>query len=808
MGIKRTVKKCKNNASKKSTTLKKQVRTQKGGGRLLDVIGNTELSREEIYKQVKQILENNNVDVNKAGWFGKTPLYIASEKGYVEVVRMLVKGGVDMNKSSKWDDGATPLIIASQNGHVEVVRALVEGGADMDKANDGGWTPLYVASLHGHVEVVRVLVEAGADKDKVADGGVTPLYIASEEGHVDVVRVLLEHGADITKTFKNITPLMIAERRGHLKVVDILMGQEDNDTEMDIDVDDKRTVPELLANQFNEVNERMHKDATQLEHLKTDIKEDSIYKYTHKRGRENTDESESNNKPEHNLNQVEPSQKKRVKWDTCNNSSIIRKVVNDRGGNNDKGFLAVKQIIQKRLQDQNIDDTEKNVATEGAKILTSSIRSRLRNIKANNKNSQYKDKITQRIAWFKNEACSDLIIKKIFGSGQSYTDYFNSLFRTKDFYNSDLDSYVLKFRTKESGMEMVTAQKQCETAFGYKIKEINKEERCYLCGHYLKKFNDHGIDCEHILPIETALSHISIVQNRYDEIDEYLKLEYKWSHSCCNIAKTDIDVIIQKGNKWEVDIDAIEHILHKIEHSTATRCRTIQNYGNVYTEDNVNKIITIVQPIVDIINTNMENIGENYYRLYLFYKLLSSFSDDFFTQIITGTWGDKNINIRRGMNINGGSNGSELDVLFNPDNDVINNSIQSDIEGLYQELDKQLEENPDVFKPKYIKTTKTEYDENAKQERQVVRFFPHDRYQELIAIAKRSSSIMPEFKPVKTYFSDDDTNIIYEFPTGNNPYGTFDIGAIENIKQSGSGNKSKKTVRKTKKSKKNTRKKK
>jgi ankyrin repeat protein len=66
------------------------------------------------------------------------------------------------------------LFIASQDGHVEVARLLIEAGADIDKAKDNGVTPLYVASQNGHVEVARLLIEAGADIDKAADNGPPP----------------------------------------------------------------------------------------------------------------------------------------------------------------------------------------------------------------------------------------------------------------------------------------------------------------------------------------------------------------------------------------------------------------------------------------------------------------------------------------------------------------------------------------------------------------------------------------------------------------------------------------------------------
>jgi hypothetical protein len=88
-------------------------------------------------------------------------LWVAAERGYVDVVRALVGRGADIDKS-RATNGSTPLLIASKNGHMDVVRALVEGGADIDKAKANGWTPLHAASQNGHVDVVRALVDGGS----------------------------------------------------------------------------------------------------------------------------------------------------------------------------------------------------------------------------------------------------------------------------------------------------------------------------------------------------------------------------------------------------------------------------------------------------------------------------------------------------------------------------------------------------------------------------------------------------------------------------------------------------------------------
>ncbi|RSL41816.1 hypothetical protein CEP51_016541, partial [Fusarium floridanum] len=154
----------------------------------------------------------------------RTPLYAASNNGHVEVVKLLLEKGADITAANK--DGWTPLITASGNGHVEVARLLLEKGADITVADDDGWTPLIAASFSGHVEVVKLFLEQGADISVTDDDGLTPLYAASSSGHVEVVKLLLEKGVDVTIADKNgWTPLVAASFSGHVEVVKLLLEQ-------------------------------------------------------------------------------------------------------------------------------------------------------------------------------------------------------------------------------------------------------------------------------------------------------------------------------------------------------------------------------------------------------------------------------------------------------------------------------------------------------------------------------------------------------------------------------------------------------
>ena len=65
-----------------------------------------------------------------------TTLMEASKRGYLEVVKYLLRRDAGANKANRY--GETPLHCASRNGHLEVVQALLGAKAKVNKNDRDG----------------------------------------------------------------------------------------------------------------------------------------------------------------------------------------------------------------------------------------------------------------------------------------------------------------------------------------------------------------------------------------------------------------------------------------------------------------------------------------------------------------------------------------------------------------------------------------------------------------------------------------------------------------------------------------------
>ena len=114
---------------------------------------------------------------------GFTALHYPAFFGGPGVAAALIDAGADLDAVSRNALGARPLHSAAAGRHIDVSRLLVERGADVNAAQHGGYVPLHQAAQHGDLELVELLLAAGAKPDVRLDDARTAADIALEAGH-------------------------------------------------------------------------------------------------------------------------------------------------------------------------------------------------------------------------------------------------------------------------------------------------------------------------------------------------------------------------------------------------------------------------------------------------------------------------------------------------------------------------------------------------------------------------------------------------------------------------------------------------
>ncbi|KAM3860072.1 caskin-2-like [Diretmus argenteus] len=97
----------------------------------------------------------------------KTPLDLACEFGRIKVAQLLLSSNMvavllegDGGRDSLDSASTTPLHLAARNGHKDIIRLLLKAGIDINRGTRAG-TSLHEAALYGKTEVVRLLLDAG-----------------------------------------------------------------------------------------------------------------------------------------------------------------------------------------------------------------------------------------------------------------------------------------------------------------------------------------------------------------------------------------------------------------------------------------------------------------------------------------------------------------------------------------------------------------------------------------------------------------------------------------------------------------------
>ncbi|RMD43566.1 hypothetical protein DV735_g1559, partial [Chaetothyriales sp. CBS 134920] len=174
----------------------------------LAVIGGHPVTTNALLESEKASKSYSSVSVGKRSPKTAISLGLAAKNNYIEVIKILVAAGVDINYQD--EQGETALHIAARFGHADCAQLLI-AGSEAQRANielaehTYGWTPLFIACVDGHYSVVELLIDCGAEVEKADLSGWTPREHAALRGHIDIAARLAEFAVDIDSGSEELT---------------------------------------------------------------------------------------------------------------------------------------------------------------------------------------------------------------------------------------------------------------------------------------------------------------------------------------------------------------------------------------------------------------------------------------------------------------------------------------------------------------------------------------------------------------------------------------------------------------------------
>ena len=175
-----------------------------------------------------KLLIANGADVNETDESDSRPLFVASAKGCLEIVKLLLDHGAEINTKDRI--GLTALVFASAEGHIDIVKFLLHHGARVNatatNTSEEDETDSILGFTIGYPDITRLLLQHKANINAKDIMGCTALMLSLDAECLDNAYVLLEHISEMTdintQSNEGHTALMYAEMNSYSDIVKIL----------------------------------------------------------------------------------------------------------------------------------------------------------------------------------------------------------------------------------------------------------------------------------------------------------------------------------------------------------------------------------------------------------------------------------------------------------------------------------------------------------------------------------------------------------------------------------------------------------
>ena len=161
---------------------------------LIDIIVNGDIV------EVKNAIKNG-VDVNLRYLDNLTLLFWAIISEQIEITRILIDSGADINVKAEDIEEFTPLHLAAYKNQKEIMKILIDSGADINAKDKGGETLLHRAAYDNQKEIMKILIDRGADINAMGRDSLIPIHMAIINNQWEAVNLLIRSGATKLKFY-------------------------------------------------------------------------------------------------------------------------------------------------------------------------------------------------------------------------------------------------------------------------------------------------------------------------------------------------------------------------------------------------------------------------------------------------------------------------------------------------------------------------------------------------------------------------------------------------------------------------------
>ncbi len=150
------------------------------------------LRRSRQRKTFRRVLRKGGAINNAVSLNGSTALFMAALENDLPKVEELIAAGANVNKANR--EGNTPLYIACEGGYKEIVEKLLSvPGIDVNKAERRNFTPLNIACGYGYKEIVEMLLAVPEiDVNRTSIDGTSSLKHACVSNFPEIAKLLVE----------------------------------------------------------------------------------------------------------------------------------------------------------------------------------------------------------------------------------------------------------------------------------------------------------------------------------------------------------------------------------------------------------------------------------------------------------------------------------------------------------------------------------------------------------------------------------------------------------------------------------------